>query len=144
MLVCAMRKMATAATTFTSGERDYVRRELDMFFLTCQTVAEVSSDGTASDYVLNFFIASQISSVVISLRSGGCDLTCHASSHASQVCDLGIYPVGAASLSSFVLKGKAQLFRGKSRKPLVLGDGGLDPRSISMLLSFPTRTWLNI
>jgi hypothetical protein len=44
-----MRKMATAATTFTSGERDYVRRELDMFFVTCQTVAEVSSDGAASD-----------------------------------------------------------------------------------------------
>jgi hypothetical protein len=89
MLVCAMRKMATAATTFTPGERDYVRHELDMLFLTCQTVAGVSSDGAASDYVLNFFIASQISSVVISSRSAGCDLICHAASHASQVCDLG-------------------------------------------------------
>jgi hypothetical protein len=35
-----MRKMATAATTFTPGERDYIRRELDMFFSTYPTVAE--------------------------------------------------------------------------------------------------------
>jgi hypothetical protein len=35
-----MSKMATAATTFTPGERDYVRRELDMFFSTFPTVAE--------------------------------------------------------------------------------------------------------
>src|ERR1700730_9479056 len=35
-----MSKMATAATTFTPGERDYVRRELDMFFSTYPTVAE--------------------------------------------------------------------------------------------------------
>jgi hypothetical protein len=31
---------ATAATTLTPGEREYVRRELDMFFSTCATVAE--------------------------------------------------------------------------------------------------------
>jgi hypothetical protein len=35
-----MSKVATAATTFTPGERDYVRRELDMFFSTYPTVAE--------------------------------------------------------------------------------------------------------
>src|SRR6202051_148404 len=35
-----MRKIATAATMFTRGERDYVRRELDMFFSTYPTVAE--------------------------------------------------------------------------------------------------------
>jgi hypothetical protein len=35
-----MRKTATAATTFTPGERDYIRRELDMFFSTYPTVAE--------------------------------------------------------------------------------------------------------
>jgi hypothetical protein len=34
-----MRKTATA-TAFTPGEREYVRRELDMFFSTCPTVAE--------------------------------------------------------------------------------------------------------
>jgi hypothetical protein len=34
-----MRKMATAATTFAPGERDYIRRELDMFFSTSPTVA---------------------------------------------------------------------------------------------------------
>ena len=32
--------MRTAATTLTPGERDYVRRELDMFFSTYPTVAE--------------------------------------------------------------------------------------------------------
>ena len=32
--------MAPAAMTFTPGERDYVRRELDMFFSTYPTVAE--------------------------------------------------------------------------------------------------------
>jgi hypothetical protein len=35
-----MSKVATAATTFTPGERDYVRRELDVFFSTYPTVAE--------------------------------------------------------------------------------------------------------
>jgi hypothetical protein len=35
-----MSKVATAATIFTPGERDYVRRELDMFFSTYPTVAE--------------------------------------------------------------------------------------------------------
>jgi hypothetical protein len=35
-----MSKMATATTTFTPGERDYVRRELDVFFPTYPTVAE--------------------------------------------------------------------------------------------------------
>jgi hypothetical protein len=40
MLFGAMSKMATAATTFTPGERDYIRRELDMFFSTYPTVAE--------------------------------------------------------------------------------------------------------
>jgi hypothetical protein len=40
VLFCAMSKMATAATTFTPGERDYIRRELDMFFSTYPTVAE--------------------------------------------------------------------------------------------------------
>jgi hypothetical protein len=35
-----MSKMATAATAFTPGERDYVRRELDMFFSTYSTVVE--------------------------------------------------------------------------------------------------------
>jgi hypothetical protein len=34
-----MSKVATA-TTFTPCERDYVRRELDMFFSTYPTVAE--------------------------------------------------------------------------------------------------------
>jgi hypothetical protein len=32
--------MATAATTFVPGEREYVRRELDMFFSIYPTVAE--------------------------------------------------------------------------------------------------------
>src|SRR6202043_2980476 len=40
VLFCAMSKTATAATTFTPSERDYVRRELDMFFSTYPTVAE--------------------------------------------------------------------------------------------------------
>ena len=40
MLFGAMSKMATAATMFTPGERDYIRRELDMFFSTYPTVAE--------------------------------------------------------------------------------------------------------
>src|ERR1700726_3929173 len=40
MLFGAMSKMATAATTFMPGERDYIRRELDMFFSTYPTVAE--------------------------------------------------------------------------------------------------------
>src|SRR6202051_4373644 len=40
VLICAMSKMVTAATTFTPGERDYIRRELDMFFSTYPTVAE--------------------------------------------------------------------------------------------------------
>jgi hypothetical protein len=35
-----MSKMVTAATAFTPGERDYIRRELDMFFSTYPTVAE--------------------------------------------------------------------------------------------------------
>src|ERR1700720_1860608 len=35
-----MSKMVTAATRLTPGERDYVRRELDMFFSTYPTVAE--------------------------------------------------------------------------------------------------------
>jgi hypothetical protein len=34
-----MSKMATAATTLTPGERDYVRRERDMFFSTYPSVA---------------------------------------------------------------------------------------------------------
>src|SRR3984893_13453715 len=36
----AMSKVATAAMTLTPGERDYIRRELDMFFSTYPTVAE--------------------------------------------------------------------------------------------------------
>ena len=32
--------MPTALTTFTPGEREYIRRELDMFFSTYPTVAE--------------------------------------------------------------------------------------------------------
>src|ERR1700726_3718793 len=40
MLFGAMSKMATAATTLTPGEREYIRRELDMFFSTYPTVAE--------------------------------------------------------------------------------------------------------
>src|SRR6202051_959204 len=40
MLFGATSKMATAATMFTPGERDYIRRELDMFFSTYPTVAE--------------------------------------------------------------------------------------------------------
>jgi hypothetical protein len=36
-----MAKMQTApAAGFTPGERDYIRRELDMFFSTLPTVAE--------------------------------------------------------------------------------------------------------
>ena len=36
-----MTKMQTTPVTgFTSGERDYIRRELDMFFSTLPTVAE--------------------------------------------------------------------------------------------------------
>ena len=35
-----MSKIATAATTFTPAERDYIRRELDIFFSTYPTVAE--------------------------------------------------------------------------------------------------------
>jgi hypothetical protein len=35
-----MSKMVTAATRLTPGEREYVRRELDMFFSTYPTVAE--------------------------------------------------------------------------------------------------------
>jgi hypothetical protein len=40
MLVYAMSKMLTAMTTFMPAERDYIRRELDMFFSTYPTVAE--------------------------------------------------------------------------------------------------------
>ena len=40
VLVYAMSKMLTAMTTFTPGERDYIRRELDMLFSTYPTVAE--------------------------------------------------------------------------------------------------------
>src|SRR6202022_4376103 len=40
VLLCAMSKIVTAATTFTPGERDYIRRELDMFFSTYPTAAE--------------------------------------------------------------------------------------------------------
>src|ERR1700756_3295526 len=40
MLFGSMSKMLTAMTTFTPGERDYIRRELDMFFSTYPTVAE--------------------------------------------------------------------------------------------------------
>src|SRR6202043_1754606 len=40
MLFGAMSKTATAATTFTPAEREYIRRELDMFFSTYPTVAE--------------------------------------------------------------------------------------------------------
>ena len=40
VLVCAMSKNLTATTTFTPGEQDYIRRELDMFFSTFPTVAE--------------------------------------------------------------------------------------------------------
>ena len=35
-----MSKSPTATTTFSPGERDYIRRELDMFFSTYPTVAE--------------------------------------------------------------------------------------------------------
>src|ERR1700758_88876 len=35
-----MSKMPTAATTLTPGERDYVRRELDLFFSPYPPVAE--------------------------------------------------------------------------------------------------------
>ena len=40
VLVCAMSKTPPAPTTFTPGERAYIRRELDMFFSTYPTVAE--------------------------------------------------------------------------------------------------------
>jgi hypothetical protein len=40
VLFCAMSKTLTAMTTFTPRERDYIRRELDMFFSTYPTVAE--------------------------------------------------------------------------------------------------------
>ena len=40
MLVSAVSKTPTATTTFTPGERAYIRRELDMFFSTYPTVAE--------------------------------------------------------------------------------------------------------
>jgi hypothetical protein len=40
VLAYAMSKSLTATTTFTPGERDYIRRELDMFFSTYPTVAE--------------------------------------------------------------------------------------------------------
>jgi hypothetical protein len=37
-----MAKMQTTpGTGFTAGERDYIRRELDMFFSTLPTVAEL-------------------------------------------------------------------------------------------------------
>jgi hypothetical protein len=39
----AMRKMATAATTFTPSERPFVCRELDKFFSTYPIAAEASS-----------------------------------------------------------------------------------------------------
>jgi hypothetical protein len=35
-----MIKTLTAATTFTPGDREYIRRELGMFFSTYPTVAE--------------------------------------------------------------------------------------------------------
>jgi hypothetical protein len=35
-----MSKNLTATTTFTPGEQDYIRRELDMFFSTYPTAAE--------------------------------------------------------------------------------------------------------
>jgi hypothetical protein len=35
-----MNNSPTTATTFTSAERDYIRRELDMFFSTFPTVEE--------------------------------------------------------------------------------------------------------
>jgi hypothetical protein len=40
VLFGAMHKMPTAPTTFTPGEREYIRRELDVFFSTYPTVAE--------------------------------------------------------------------------------------------------------
>jgi hypothetical protein len=40
MVFRAMGKKATAATTFTPGEREYIRRELDLFFSTYPIVAE--------------------------------------------------------------------------------------------------------
>ena len=40
VLFCAMSKTLTEPTTFTPKERDYIRRELDMFFSTYPTVAE--------------------------------------------------------------------------------------------------------
>ena len=40
VLLRAMSKMLPATTTFTPGEREYIRRELDMFFSTYPTVAE--------------------------------------------------------------------------------------------------------
>jgi hypothetical protein len=40
VLVCAMSKTLTESTTFTPKERDYIRRELDMFFSTYPAVTE--------------------------------------------------------------------------------------------------------
>jgi hypothetical protein len=40
VLFGTMSKMPTTPTTFTPGEREYIRRELDMFFSTYPTVAE--------------------------------------------------------------------------------------------------------
>jgi hypothetical protein len=40
VISCNRSGEVTAATTFTPGERDYVRREQDMFFSTYPTVAE--------------------------------------------------------------------------------------------------------
>src|ERR1700727_2671460 len=37
---CMTKMQAAPVTGFTSGERDYIRRELDMFFSTLPTVAE--------------------------------------------------------------------------------------------------------
>jgi hypothetical protein len=40
VLFDTMSKMPTTPTKFTPGEREYIRRELDMFFSTYPTVAE--------------------------------------------------------------------------------------------------------
>ena len=40
VLFRVMSKTPTATTAFTPGEREYIRRELDMFFSTYPTVAE--------------------------------------------------------------------------------------------------------
>jgi hypothetical protein len=34
------KRQSEVTATFTSGERDYIRRQLDMFFSTLPTVAE--------------------------------------------------------------------------------------------------------